>query len=180
MAEALLGEGGTAVALHLRLREAAGATLYALASRLSAVASARGARLLVNDRVDVALAAGCDGVQLGTRSMSPRDARRLVGPDALIGASAHSREEAAAAEGADFLLVGTLYESGTHPGRAAAGTGLLRGLPLPAIGIGGITPARVPEVLAAGGAGVAVVRGIWRAASPREALRDYLSALAKG
>ena len=153
--------------------------LYALASRLRPAAGRAGAALLVNDRLDVALAAGCDGVQLGGHSMRAGDARRLLGPDRLIGASVHSREEAAATGGADFLLVGTIYPSETHPGRAPAGPGILRGLPLPAIAIGGMLPGRVPEVLAAGAVGVAVVRGVWGAPDPLEALGEFLSALGR-
>jgi thiamine-phosphate pyrophosphorylase len=179
----VLAAGGRSLALHLRLRSASGARLFSLAARLAEIAAGTGSLVIVNDRVDVALAAGCAGVQLGGGAMEIGDARRQLGPSRLVGASVHSAAEARAARGADFLLVGTLYPSETHPGRPGAGAALLgemRAIALPLVGIGGITPARVGAVLAAGGRGVAVVRGIWGASSPRAATIEYLSALGEG
>lgn len=178
----LLEHGGSELTLHLRLLRSSGAELYALASRLGPVAAATGALLIVNDRVDVALAAHCSGVQLGRGGMRARDARGLLGRDGLIGVSVHDPDAAdrAASDGADFLLVGTLYATETHPGAPASGLDLLRelsGLAIPRIGIGGVTPGRVREAIDAGADGVAVVRGIWRAPSPRGALTEYLNQL---
>lgn len=178
----LLGVGGSGVALHLRLRGASGAVLHAVARRLAPIAAAAGAALIVNDRVDVALAARCSGVHLGRGGIPLRDARAIAGRALLVGASVHDAGEARDAEraGADYLFVGTLYPTATHPGRPAAGPEILRelqGIAIPRIGIGGITPDRVGEVLDAGGDGVAVVRGIWSAPSPRRALLDYLREL---
>ena len=178
----LLERGGSKLALHLRLLRSSGAALYELASRLAPIAAATGALLIVNDRVDVALAARCSGVQLGGRGMSVGDARHLLGRDARIGVSVHDPDAAqrAASQGADFLLVGTLYATATHPGAAANGLGLLRELSavsIPRIGIGGVRPARVREAMHAGADGVAVVRGIWRAPSPGGALMEYLNQL---
>jgi thiamine-phosphate diphosphorylase len=141
-----------------------------------------GSVLIVNDRVDLALGCGAAGVQLGGSSFPIAVARRLVGAERWIGASVHSVPEAAAAaaEGADFLLAGTLYATDSHPGFAGSGTGWLRSagaVGLPVIGIGGITPSRISEVLEAGAYGVAVIRGIWAADRPLEALRDYLTLL---
>lgn len=177
----LLRAGGARIALHLRAPRLSGRALWETVSRLSPVAREAGARLLVNDRVDVALAGGTDGVHLGERSMPAPDARRLLGPDPWIGLSVHSAADAiAAAETADFLIAGTVYETGSHPGRPGRGPGWLRDLrqlPVPVIGIGGISPDRVPEVRAAGAAGVAVLSGVWSAADPRAALDDYMAAL---
>ena len=180
-AEQLLIRGSGRVALHLRGPGLSGRSLFELAARLVPIARASGALLLLNDRLDVALATGAAGVQLGARSVSPADARQLL-DDRIIGASVHSRAEAerAIAGGADFLLVGTLFPTPSHPGRPGAGLGILRELyPLgiPMIGIGGVTPARVAEIIAVGAYGVAVLRGVWNAEEPLRAMMGYLEAL---
>lgn len=180
-AEAVLGAGGPRLALHLRAPAASGRALHGLGMRLAEIASACGALLLVNDRVDVALAVGAGGVQLGRRSLAVADARRLVGDDRLIGASVHALGEAreAAGAGADFLLAGAVYPTGSHPGRPAAGLRLIEDVaPLgpPVIAIGGVTPARAGELRRAGAAGVAAIRGIWGDPSPGEAVYRYLEA----
>lgn len=176
----VLAAGGDRIALHLRAPAATGRAMHDLAARLVEMASAAGALLLVNDRVDVAIAAGAHGVQLGRRSLSVEDARRLVG-DRLIGASIHDADEARAAigGGADFLLAGAIYPTATHPGEAAAGVGWIEtvaALGRPIIAIGGVMPERVGEVRRAGAAGVAAIRGIWDDPSPGEAVQRYLDA----
>ena len=180
-AEQLLIRGSGRVALHLRGPSLSGRLLFDIAARLVPIARASGALLLLNDRLDVALATDASGVQLGIRSVSPADTRQLL-DDRIIGASVHSREEAerAIAGGADFLLVGTLFPTPSHPDHPGAGLDLLRELhPLgtPLIGIGGITPARVPQTVAAGAHGVAVLRGVWNAEEPLRAMMGYLDAL---
>ncbi len=182
LADQLLGVGGHRVALHLRAPAAGGAWLFAVASRLSPVARASGALLIVNDRVDVAVASGADGVQLGARGLVVEDARALVGERGVVGTSVHDPAEASAAlaRGADFVLAGTLYASDSHPGRAGSGTewiARIRGGEGRVIGIGGVTPARVEAVRCAGAHGVAVNSGVWKAERPREALLRYLEAL---
>lgn len=175
----VLAAGGDRIALHLRAPAATGRAMHDLAARLVEMASAAGALLLVNDRVDVAIAAGAHGVQLGRRSLSVDDARRLVG-DRLIGASIHDLDEAwAAIGGGDFLLAGAVYPTATHPGEAAAGVGWIAtvaALGRPIIAIGGVMPERVGEVRRAGAAGVAAIRGIWDDPSPGEAVQRYLDA----
>lgn len=185
LAERLLRAGGAEVVVQLRAPSAPARPLLALARRLAPVAAAAGARLLVNDRVDVALASGADGVHLGARGMPIPEARRLLGPERWIGASVHSAAEAVAAarEGADYLIAGTLFPTPSHPGRPGSGTEwltALAGIGVPVIGIGGITPARVGAVRAAGAGGVAVLRGVWQAARPLDALASYLEALKGG
>lgn len=180
-AREVLEAGASRVVLHLRSPGASGRRMFALAAELVPASRAAGARLLVNDRVDVALAAGADGVQLGRRSLCPADARRLLGPDAWIGASVRGGEEGAACVGggADFLVVGTIYATPSHPGRAGAGPGRIRemvGLGVPLVAIGGVTVDRVDEVRRAGAAGVAVIRGVWGAARPGTAIEEYLRA----
>lgn len=176
-ASALLAEFGSRVALHLRAPGTGGAELYRAASRL-------GHEVLINDRVDVALAADAAGVQLGRRSVPVPIARGLIGRGRRIGYSAHAAEEAsgAAREGADFVVLGNIYRTRSHPGREGRGTSFVREvsehLGVPAIAIGGITPGRVPAVIAAGAYGVAVLGGVWKSdVAPRAAVEEYLAAL---
>jgi thiamine-phosphate diphosphorylase len=119
-------------------------------------------RVIVNDRVDVALAAGAHGVHLRSDSFAAGRIRCWVPRPFLIGRSVHSVSEAvAAADGGvvDYLIFGTVFESSSKPGRAATGTGALgavvRATALPVLAIGGITPTRIDEVMAAGAAGAA-------------------------
>ena len=139
--------------------------------------------LLVNDRVDVALAANADGVQLGAGALSVTEARRLMGAAALIGRSVHSLPEAleAEAEGADFLMVGTIYSTATHPDKVPEGTDLLdavaAALPLPVYAIGGITAANATECIRHGAHGVAVIRAIGDAQDPEMAASQLLAGM---
>ena len=182
VAESVIQVGGS-VALHLRGPRTPARRLSELALALREGAAANGVKLIVNDRVDIALARELDGAHLGVRSLPPQSARAVLGPGPLLGASIHGAEEAiaAASGGVDYLFVGTLFESASHEGRPAVGPGLLgsvaRHVDLPLIGIGGVTPAGVEAVLGAGGYGVAAIGGIWRAPSPADAVRDYLEAL---
>jgi len=175
------GDEDPGVALHLRGPRSSGARLFHLASLLLPRARQSGVLLLVNDRVDVALAAGADGVQLGTRSLPPDGARRILPPGSLVGASVHGPEELRALGTAppDFLLVGAIYATRSHPGETPGGVERLRevgkvaaGVPL--VAIGGITPERVAEVRGGGAHGVAVLGAIWRPPDPVAALRGFL------
>jgi thiamine-phosphate pyrophosphorylase len=135
----------------------------------------------INDRLDIALAVDAQGVQLPQSSFTMADARRL-GPQWWIGRSVHNlpEAEAAIAEGADYLLVGPVFATTTHPERAAMGTGLfsrIAGLGLPAIAIGGISRQRVREVAAAGAYGVAAIRAFWDAADPVAEVKGMLEVL---
>jgi thiamine-phosphate diphosphorylase len=137
--------------------------------------------LMVNDRLDVALAVAASGVQLPESGLPPEVARMLAARagrppgDFLIGCSAHSAAAARAAEqgGADFVLLGSVFASASHPGIAPGGEALVRGAcattRLPLIAIGGITPENAPCALAAGATGVAAIRSIVEAPDPQEA-----------
>jgi thiamine-phosphate diphosphorylase len=176
-----LAAGGAAVALHLRAPRATGRIVHDLAVRLMETARAWGSLLIVNGRVDVALAAGAHGAQLGARSLAPADARALLGLHRLVGASVHSVDEAraAVAGGADFLLAGPIHATASHPRLPPAGTGLIEtvaALGIPVIAIGGITPERAGEARRAGAAGVAAIRGVWGAGRPADAVQRYLEA----
>jgi len=169
-------------AVHVRARDRGAGELLAVA-QVARRAIVPPAVLLVNDRVDIALLSEADGVQLPERGLPPEDARRLLGRGRLVGCSVHSvsAAERAARAGADFLLFGNVYETASKPGRAAAGLEALqavaRAVPRPVVAIGGITPERVPAVLAAGARGVAVIRGILAAADPVAAVHAFRAAL---
>jgi thiamine-phosphate diphosphorylase len=178
-AAAVLEACGADVALHLRGHATRAAVLCELGEYLSAAALRTGAWLLVNDRIDVAMAVRSNGVQLGAASLPIAGARLLLGAGAVIGYSAHGALESvqAAADGADFVLAGTVYASASHPGRSPAGLELLRSCaeraPVPIIAIGGVTAERVAEVASAGAHGVAVLGGVWHAADPAAAAAEY-------
>ena len=166
-------EGGVDL-VQLREKDLPGGQLLRLAeSLLKAIGGS--AKLIVNERADVALAAGAQGVQLGEEGLPVSAARMTLGSGALVGRSVHSLEAAvqAEAEGADFLVVGTMFASRSHPGEAPAGPGLMRRISgscrLPLIGIGGITPESAAEVIEAGASGVAVISNILAAPDPKAA-----------
>jgi thiamine-phosphate diphosphorylase len=169
---------GVELAVHARGRTLSGREHFDLADRLSARPPVR---LFVNDRLDIALAAGAEGVQLSRSGLLPVDARRLA-PDWWIGCSVHSPDEARTARdwGADYLLVGPVYHTTTHPTASPLGLdalGAIVQLGLPVIAIGGVTPERARELAGAGAYGVAAIRAIWDAADPRGAARSLLEAV---
>lgn len=173
---------GIPLAVHARGHSLSGREHYELAVRLTTrPADRRHGRLFVNDRLDIALAARADGVQLSRSGLLPADARRLA-TDWWIGCSVHSLDEARTARdwGADYLLVGPVYHTTTHPTVAPLGIGTLgkiARLGLPVIAIGGITPERARDAATAGAYGVAAIRAIWDAADPGEAARGLLEAV---
>jgi len=168
-----IAAAGSVVALHARDRTASGAALTRVARRLAALAAPPEAAVFVNARPDVAQASGAQGVQLGAGDLLPADARASF-PRGWIGRSVHSAREAeaAAAEGADYLVVGNVYQTTSHPGRPAGGLALVRDsvrLGLPVIAIGGVDAHRVAEVRDEGAYGVAAIRALWWATDPAAA-----------
>ncbi len=147
------------------------------------------AELWIGDRADLARAFHADGVQLPERGLSIAGARRVVGPTPRVGRSVHSVEAAIAAarDGADHLVVGAIYATRSHPDAEPAGVGLLEeirstleaeSLPaLPQLAVGGVTPDRASEVVAAGASGVVAIRALWDATDPDQAVRDFLAAV---
>ncbi len=174
---ALVGLPPGRVLVQLREKDLGGRELLALARALAAVCRAAGQRLIVNDRVDVAQAAGADGVHLPAAGIPAADARRLLGPDALLGVSCHSAAEVRRAReaGASFATVSPVYDTpskrvyGPPVGLAVLRAAAAQGLPV--IALGGVTPARVPEVLAAGAHGVAAIRAWLEGDDPAGAVR---------
>lgn len=170
-------------AVHLRLPAASAREVYDLAMVLQGSLVSRGVPLIVNDRIDVALAVNAGGVQVGARGLPLRAVRRMLGPAAPVGVSVHSVDEAAAAErdGATWVTFGHVWETGSHPGEPGRGVEALRevaaAVEIPVIAIGGITTAQVPEALAAGASGIAVISAILAADDPAEATGTIRGAL---
>jgi thiamine-phosphate pyrophosphorylase len=172
-------------AVQLREKDLGAADLALLCRRLLGPARDAGAMLIVNDRVDVALAVGADGVQRTHTSLAVDDIRAVAGRRLRVGVSVHSLEDAVDAElkGADWVTYGPVYDTPSKR-RYGAPQGLerlatvARGLRIPVVAIGGITPERVKEVRSAGARGVAVISAILAAESPAAATRRFLEALA--
>ena len=182
--DAVLGAGVDIVQLREKGLEA-GEELALL--EVFAQACRRHGRLLaVNDRADVALAAGADVLHLGQDDLPVPAARRILGPGPLIGRSSHSPAQAGAAAAepdVDYFCAGPLWTTPTKPGRPAAGLGLIghvaRAEPArPWFAIGGISLDRLGEVLAAGATRVVVVRAITEAGDPAAAAREFARRLA--
>jgi len=178
MADAAI-RGGADV---IQFRQKAGSIrdILANASEVAEVCRAGGATLLVDDRVDVALAVGADGVHLGQTDMPLAEARKVLGDDAIIGITAPSIAEARDAEagGADYIGFGPVYptRSKANPSSVKGLEGVLEmanSVDLPIIGIAGITARRCADVLRAGAHGVAVMTAISCADDPEEATRQF-------
>lgn len=185
----LLGAVGAALeggirAVQLREKDLPARELFRLAQRLRTLTERFGARLLVNDRADVAAAAGADGVHLGVRSIPPSDARRLLGREAIIGCSTHGERELreAVEGGADFVTFGPVFAT---PSKAPYGPPLgvetlsraCRVSTVPVFALGGVVPANASEAIAAGAFGVALISGVLAAADPRSAARELTQRL---
>jgi thiamine-phosphate pyrophosphorylase len=164
-------------AVQVRAKRHHDRAVVAWTRRLVAELSPRRTRVIVNDRLDLALAAGAQGVHLGRDDLSVADARRLAPAGFLVGATCRGPEHAAAAraDGADYAGVGPVHASSTKEGLPAPlGLDVLAATAreIPAIAIGGITAARVHDVMAAGAHGVAVVAAVWKDPDPPQAARE--------
>ncbi len=149
-------------------------------------ADAHGALFVLNDRPDLAAAAGAHGVHVGQDDMPVADARALVGEDVLLGRSTHTPEqvEDAAVADVDYFAVGPVHATPTKPGRPAVGLELIRHAaraprPLPWFAIGGIDTANVGDVVAAGATRIVVVRALTEAPDPEAAARALRGALTR-
>jgi thiamine-phosphate pyrophosphorylase len=173
---------GGATMLQLRLKEESARSLVEIARTIQMMAPE--VPLIINDRADVALAAGAAGVHVGVDDLSPALLRRVAPPGFIIGASVGSDDEVARAAGADYVGIGPVFATGSKADAGAAiGPArfgeLARRCGLPAVAIGGITSERVPAVLAAGATGVAVISALFGASDPTiaaRAIRDALDA----
>ena len=148
-----------------------------LAQSLASLCRAAGVPFIVNDHADLALAVGADGVHVGQKDLPIDIVRRLVGPEMIIGASTNNVNEArrAEADGADYVSVGRLFETGSKTDTRAASTGTIRqvkaAVSLPVCAIGGINETNIDEVIAAGADMAAVISAVCSAREPREAAR---------
>lgn len=182
----VLGEAldGGVRAIQLREKDLGGQDLFRLAEKAKAACERYRALLFINDRIDVALGVGADGIQLGSGSVPIEAARELVGTKISIGASVHSMVEAEGAEraGADFILFGPVYFT---PSKAAygepQGVGRLREVvekvSLPVYAIGGIKPGNIAAVRKTGVRGVALISAILSAGDPEAASQEILALL---
>ncbi|HZD69032.1 MAG TPA: thiamine phosphate synthase [Actinomycetes bacterium] len=176
-AEAVCGAGVDVI--QLRDKQAEAVPLLEAAAALRAATDRHGALLAVNDRADVALAAGADVLHLGQEDLPMGWARRMVGDGMLLGRSTHDLEQArdAIAEGWDYFAVGPVYPTATKPGRPAVGASLLREVAAlepgsPWFAIGGIDRSSLAEVSGAGATRIVVVRAITEAADPAAAAAE--------
>jgi len=169
---------GGASSIQLRSKETMGEELVEEGRALGRICREFGRPFIVNDRVDVAVACGADGVHLGPDDTPPREARGLLGPDALIGISAYGPEDLETARdiGAAYVAVGAVFQTDTKR-IETVGLDTLRKVreetDLPLVAIGGIRLANVEEVVAAGADGVAVVSALSAAAGIEEATVDF-------
>jgi thiamine-phosphate pyrophosphorylase len=194
-AAALAAAPPDTVALHLREKDLEAGELLALARQLCPICDRYGARLIVNDRIDVAIAAHADGVHLPANSFAVADARALIGHELIVGVSTHDTVDiiAAARAGADFVVYGPVFDplsKGSYT-IARGADGLIAAVgaaSIPVFALGGITADRVRDlgraVAAANArgqtmrpAGVAVIGSIYDAPDPASAMRDLVSAL---
>jgi thiamine-phosphate pyrophosphorylase len=173
--------------LQLRGHHLTAAHMYTLAQTLRPLCQQYNALFIVNDRIDVGLAVGADGFQIGANSLPLHIVRQLAGENYLLGMSVHAVEEAQAAvtSGADFLLVGTIFTSHSHPERPGCGPGLLSEIrqkiatqqACPLLAIGGITSANARPVIEAGADGVAVISALLQAPDIAQATRELCTAI---
>ncbi|HYI14958.1 MAG TPA: thiamine phosphate synthase [Thermomicrobiales bacterium] len=175
---------GGVTAIQLRAKGWTDQQLLDAALALAPLCRDAGALFLVNDRLDIALASGADGIHLGVDDLPVAAARRLLGPVAIIGYSPEGDDDRLGAEaaGADYLGVGPVYGTGTKLDAGdAIGLDGLRSVvdqtQLPVIGIGGITIERAAEVVATGAVGVAIVGAVFMASDPASAARNLREVL---
>jgi len=176
---------GGARLIQLRDKEMSGRALFEAARRLADLAHGHGGVLIVNDRLDVALAAGADGVHLGEEDLPIAAARRVLGDEAIIGASVANAQQAAEAEaaGATYVSVGSVFPTGSkadagEPIGLAAVREVKRKVRLPVLAIGGISRDNVTEVIRAGADGVAVISAVASADDMERATAELLRLIA--
>jgi len=173
---------GGVTLVQLRDPLAKTAALVEQARALSSLLRPHGVPLIINDRVDVALAAGADGVHIGQNDMRPEDARALLGPDRILGLSISALSQLSAAKlgDVDYLGVGPVYETPTKPDAdPAIGCEGLRAIAAhtrsPIVAIGGVKLSHAAELIAAGAQGIAVVSAICAASDPEQAALELAS-----
>lgn len=172
-------ESVSALALHLRGPATSGRALWEIGQTIMPLCRAAEVPVLVNDRIDLALLLGAEGVHLGARSLPPEIAREILGAEPLIGASVHSVAEVREGREVDFLIAGSAYPTPSHPGERPTGPSGVQDIVagadgLPVLAIGGINLDRIAEIMASGAYGVALITAVWRAGDPGEAVTALL------
>jgi thiamine-phosphate diphosphorylase len=173
----VLATVGSRGALHIRGHHTSARLLYDIAVALAPRAARDGALLVVNDRLDIALVSGAGAVQVGERSFSVDEARRIA-PGLRIGESVHQARPARA----DWVIAGHVFDTPSHADEQARGVefvaAVAKSAGAPVIAVGGVRPSDVEALRREGAYGVAVVRGVWHATDCARAARDYLAAFA--
>jgi thiamine-phosphate pyrophosphorylase len=176
-------DGGVDV-VQLRDKNAGDEQILEAAARFRAVCTQRGVPFILNDRPDLALACGADGVHVGQDDVPVAEARAVVGEERIVGLSTHSPSQVDAAAGVDYIAVGPVHATPTKPGRPAAGVELVRyaaeHVRIPWFAIGGLDAGTLGEAVAAGARRAVVVRAITEAADPRAAAAALREALEQG
>jgi thiamine-phosphate pyrophosphorylase len=179
LARAKAAAQGGATSIQLRLKDVAARDLVALARELVRTVTIP---VIVNDRADVAIAAGAAGVHLGPDDIPPIAIRKFAPDGFIVGASVGLDEEVAHAEGADYVGIGPVFATGSKKDAGKAigveeFARLMQKTGLPAVGIGGITPANARSVIDAGAWGIAVIASVFGTSDPQAAARDLVSAI---
>jgi thiamine-phosphate pyrophosphorylase len=187
LASACLAGGATL--LQVRAKDASSGWLLDTAALIVERAHAAGARVVVNDRADIARLAGADGVHLGQEDLGPKAARSIVGDTALVGLSTHTLDQidAALAQPVSYLAIGPVFTTATKAtGYQAVGLDRVREAAarartrqLPVVAIGGITLESAPGVIQAGAASVAVIGDLLSGGDPERRVRSYLERLSR-
>ena len=171
--------------IQLREKHMPLAELYPLAEAMAERTRRAGALFIVNDRADLALAVGAGGLHIGQDDLPASAARRLLPSSTVLGVSTHDGRQArqALADGADYVAVGSIFPTGTKTGFQLVGPELVRNLrpeiPVPLVGIGGITLDNAEQVVQAGADGVAVISAVCAAPDPEAATRRLMERLAR-
>jgi thiamine-phosphate pyrophosphorylase len=181
-------DGGDVSALQIRLKDASDDVIAAAVEALAPIARARDVAVILNDRPDLAARLGCDGAHVGQGDMSYKDARKLMGPDAVIGVTCHdSRHLAmeAAEAGADYVAFGAFFPTTTKDAPTTAEPEILtiwqETMEVPCVAIGGITAENAADLAAAGADFLAVSAGVWKHADgPAAGVAAINAAIAEG
>jgi thiamine-phosphate pyrophosphorylase len=181
-------DGGDVAALQIRLKDAADVVIAAAVDALMPIAQARGVAVILNDRPDLAAHLGCDGVHVGQDDASLAEARRIVGPDRMVGVTCHDSLHLAmeAAEGgADYVAFGAFFPTTTKDASTRADPELLIGwqadMVVPCVAIGGITVETAAGLAAAGADFLAVSAGVWGYGDgPSAAVKAFNAEIASG
>jgi len=181
-------DAGDVAALQIRLKDHSEREIAGLARRLVSLAQDRGVAVLMNDSPALAIELGCDGVHLGQDDMSYAEARRMLGPRAMIGVSCYdSRDLAmeAADAGADYVAFGAFFDTATKAARARADLEIMEiwqeTVQTPCVAIGGITPDNCPPLVTAGADFLAASAGVWgHPGGPAAAVRAFIVQIEQG